>query len=323
MPDIFLSYTNEDAEFAARLKHCLERRHYTAGAVEHHAPVGEPWADVFADELRDARAIVVIISKAHYQVGLPRYEVAAAAAYGKYRGKPLTIPIVVGDVQLPPFLRPFLPIRTAAVDPDAVDIASQIAEVLETHTGLVLAKEERQKQEKAELVATVSDFVEPTQKKLLIREKRFGRVAYLSYSFAFLSLAATLSFSLWRYFQPTTISEWPALLEHFVMAMVVLGCLVALAKFSHSIGKHSLAESIRNSDRMHAIECGRFFLKARGEKMEFSELKEAFQQWNIDKESHFLRQDAKDYDPQFFQRVVDFVKAVAGIAKTADPEKES
>ncbi|SFB56126.1 toll/interleukin-1 receptor domain-containing protein [Azotobacter beijerinckii] len=293
MPDIFLSYINEDAEFAGRLKLSLERRNYTADAVDHHAAIGESWTDALADKLRDARAIVIIISKAHYQVGLPRYEVAAATAYGRARGKPLIIPVVIGDVKLPPFLQPFEPISTPTVDPDPVDIASLIADTLETHTGLIRAKEDQQKERQKQVEENAATYVNKSLAELSAREKKFRRVAYLWYFLAYASLIATLSFAMWRFSQPTTITDWPALVEQGVLALVVLGSLVALANFSFLLGKSFMVESLRNSDRKHAISYGEFYLKARGAQMEWHELKEAFQQWNIDKGSNLADAEAE------------------------------
>jgi hypothetical protein len=49
---------------------------------------------------------------------------------------------------------------------------------------------------------------------------------------------------------------------------------------------------------MHAIRFGDFYLNAFGEKVEWSELKEAFQHWNIDRLSTFSGLDASQIDPQ-------------------------
>lgn len=55
-----------------------------------------------------------------------------------------------------------------------------------------------------------------------------------------------------------------------------------------------MVESIRCADRAHAIGLGKLYLQLYKSKFEWRELKDIFQNWNIDKGSAFIKQDAKD-----------------------------
>jgi hypothetical protein len=59
-----------------------------------------------------------------------------------------------------------------------------------------------------------------------------------------------------------------------------------------------MSESLKCSDRIHAIGFGKFYLKAYGEKATWLELKEVFQHWNIDRSSTFAALDSSQIDPQ-------------------------
>ena len=74
-------------------------------------------------------------------------------------------------------------------------------------------------------------------------------------------------------------------------------------------------EAFKNSDRMHAISFGEFYLNAFSERTNWEELKEVFQHWNMDKNSSFASQSAKDFDPQFFEKVIETFKILSQLEK--------
>ena len=60
-----------------------------------------------------------------------------------------------------------------------------------------------------------------------------------------------------------------------------------------------MVESIRCSDRIHAISFGKFFLDAYGSEATRQEVIQAFSSWNIDNGStSFRNQSSEDYDPK-------------------------
>ena len=73
-----------------------------------------------------------------------------------------------------------------------------------------------------------------------------------------------------------------------------------------------MTESVRNSDRMHAIEFGKFYLKVFGGSVEKAEMRDIFQNWNIGFSSEFAKQEADSFDPRVFERVADAINAVRG-----------
>lgn len=73
-----------------------------------------------------------------------------------------------------------------------------------------------------------------------------------------------------------------------------------------------MVEALRNADRSHAISFGEFYLNAFGEDLEWKEVKEAFQHWNIDRGSSFLTQDSAQFDPKLFETAVELAKVLRG-----------
>lgn len=64
-----------------------------------------------------------------------------------------------------------------------------------------------------------------------------------------------------------------------------------------------MVESIRNSDRIHAISFGEFYLNVYGKVATRDEVREVFGNWNIDNGSSFISQSPKDYDPQILENI--------------------
>ena len=71
-----------------------------------------------------------------------------------------------------------------------------------------------------------------------------------------------------------------------------------------------MVEAIRNSDRIHAISFGEFYLNAYGKVATRDEVREVFGKWNIDNGSSFISQSPKDYDPQILENLVLAVEAL-------------
>ena len=70
-----------------------------------------------------------------------------------------------------------------------------------------------------------------------------------------------------------------------------------------------MVEAIRNSDRIHAISFGEFFLNAYGNVATREEVRDVFGNWNIDNGSSFITQSPKDYDPQIIENLINAVNA--------------
>ena len=102
-------------------------------------------------------------------------------------------------------------------------------------------------------------------------------------------------------------------------SFVIIGLLIAASKYSFTLGKSFMHESLRNADRTHAISFGEFYLKAFGDRLgSHTEIKEIFQEWNIDKPSAFSNIDTSSYDPKFSDNLVEIIKTLSSKIKNSD-----
>jgi hypothetical protein len=100
-----------------------------------------------------------------------------------------------------------------------------------------------------------------------------------------------------------------------VTNVIVIGFLGACSRYAFSLGKSYISESLKSADRIHAIAFGKFYLRAFGEKATWSELKEVFQNWNIDRASTFSSLDVSQIDPQILSLIAQMSMAFGGKAK--------
>lgn len=316
MARIFISYSHSDAEYvramAAALKMLGQEPFYAQEAV---AP-GQPHQRVLAQNLRSADAIVFVLSSNSLESRYVTAEMGAALGYFEERGRPVLIPVVIDNSELPEQIRHIQGVFAAGRKPE--DVAIDIAAAVEHVVGRVQALEEKKQVIRERVESNASKFIETSLLELRKRESRFRFAAYFWYAAAFLSLAFGLSTSFYRASNLAThLSSWLDFAGFCAVGLVVLGLLIAVSRFAFMLGKSFMVEALRNSDRIHAISFGEFYLRAFPDKIEWDQVKDAFQHWNIDKGSSFYSQSPADFDTEVFKTAI----AIAEVVKAGKSTK--
>lgn len=316
MAKIYISYSRHDAEFVRqlvmRLKSLGQEVFYDAEALT----PGQPFQKVLAAGLRDADAILFILSKYSLDSRYVLTEMGAALGYFEERGRPTPIPIVVDDSQLPVQISHIQALFARQMNPD--DVALEIATAVERVVGKVQAREEKKQEVRQRVESKAAEFIQTSLKELREREKGFRRAAYAWYGVAYAVLIIGLGVAVWRASNLSShLTDWISFAGFAAIGVVILGLLVAVARFAFMLGKSFMVEALRNSDRIHAISFGEFYLKAFPDKIEWENVKDAFQHWNIDKGSAFLSQSPSDFDHEVFKTAI----AIAEVLKSTKEKK--
>lgn len=109
---------------------------------------------------------------------------------------------------------------------------------------------------------------------------------------------ASLIFSLYLGMQDLVANKdigWMLFSFMAVKSVVVISVVFALAKYSMMFSKSYMHESLRNIERQHAINFGKFYLGTYGAGASWESVKAVFEHWNISRDSAFLTAD-KDKD---------------------------
>lgn len=121
--------------------------------------------------------------------------------------------------------------------------------------------------------------------------------------FGFISLSSVISFPI-----PIT---WEFIVFSMVKGMIALALLAGLSKYSFLLSGSYMREALKNADRRHAINFGKFYLESYGAAAEWSQVKEAFEHWNISGANAFApKEDITTVDVLAFEKAVALVERV-------------
>lgn len=322
MANIFISYSKPDFEFAETLRNRLQSVGHTAFFSGSDLSVGERWRSSIEGQLRNADAVVVLISEqaaiGDRPGGLSHWlvqEVSYTLGMWRESGRPIVLPILLDDIDIPSVVSDVQVLYAPERNLDY--IVEQVTVSIESSMGRLDARND-QKRETLKRVEDIADkYISDSITDLRNRESRLKLVSTLWYWIAFLSLVSGFLFAGWRALQSTASeqSSWEVVIGSLIASVFVLGFSGAISRFAFTLGKSYMVESLRNSDRIHAISFGQFYLKAFGEDADWNEIKEAFQHWNIDKGSSFMTQDVKDINPEILKNAIEIAKSLSPVKK--------
>ncbi|EGR0744094.1 hypothetical protein AB2359_17275 [Vibrio cholerae] len=112
-------------------------------------------------------------------------------------------------------------------------------------------------------------------------------------------------------FHNVQIFSWTYFLYILFRGLVVITMFIALARYAFIFSNSYMHESLKNSERRHAINFGKFYLEAYGANASWDQVKEAFQHWNISTDSAFTKKNTSDFDPKMMENIMELSKALS------------
>lgn len=327
MAKIYISYQHTDSNVVRIISNELQKRGHNILIDENILKIGQDWRKVLLDSLREADGVLVLISENSLRSDYVISEIGTARAYvAESSNSKFLIPIIYGDIPIPSIINDLQCIRLN--DNNVVETINIVDTAISSFLARQEAVKDNQFKEKQEIELKAADYIADATKALKSREWHNRIVAYLCYILGLYALLygailssdnirsiSTLQDSLNKY--PNQI--WGIYVITILKSIIVIGLLIAVSKYAFTLGKSFMHEALRNSDRIHAISFGEFFLKAYGEKLtSYNEIKEVFQEWNIDKPSAFSNIDTNSYDPKFSDNLVEIIKTLIGKIKSSD-----
>ena len=118
------------------------------------------------------------------------------------------------------------------------------------------------------------------------------------------------------------VIEWSQVVFYTFKGVIVIGLFIALSKYCFMYGQSFMHESIKNGERKHAINFGKFYLQSYGVDAQWSQVKEAFEHWNINSASAFSGHDPDKFDPKMMDKALQFAESFHKLSKPKDNEKD-
>lgn len=310
MAQVFISYSHQDEAIVRQIAEGLGNLGHRVVFAGESITAGKSWRDTLTQSLMVADAVVVLVSEASINSQWIMAEAGAALAYSQERGKSVVIPVVIDPVNLPHVLSEIQAIMVP--DRDVDKIVELVSKALDALVGRQIAQEQEKQEVQIRIQATAAEYIGKSLNQLRSKERRYRVTASVWYGFGYSALLGGVAFGIWRASMVATIQmNWPGFAHFVAVGIITIGLLIALSKFAFTLGKAFMVESLRNSDRIHAISFGEFYLNAYAEKAEWKELKEALQHWNIDSGSSFITQDTSQYDPKMIETGMEIAKLLS------------
>jgi hypothetical protein len=201
------------------------------------------------------------------------------------------------------------------------EIAEKEAALTKALQELQQEKEKYNEESRKRLETKSSDYVVST---LEILEKKENRFHMISRIWSYLG-AASLVFGIGLLTYLTLDSlilipepiSWPYIVFVGLKGVVVVALLGAFAKYAYLFSSSYMREALKNADRRHAINFGKFYLQSYGAAADWSQVQDAFKHWNTNGENAFSK--ASDID---FTSLSKAAESLDTIAKLINKSKE-
>lgn len=116
--------------------------------------------------------------------------------------------------------------------------------------------------------------------------------------------------------------NWSFLLLVSFKGVIIVGLFIALSKYAFTFSQSYMHESLKNSERRHAINFGKFYLESYGADADWNQVKEAFEHWNITSNSAFSKHNSDSFDPKILENAANLIDSVSKITSKTVKKSE-
>lgn len=179
---------------------------------------------------------------------------------------------------------------------------------------LEIEKQRYTEESRKKIESKSQDYVNTALSGLQNKEDNFHWLSKLWASIgAFAILAGIIFIILATFFGAETFHDsgkfsWSYFMFITFRGLIVVAMFVALARYAFIYSNSYMHESLKNGERRHAINFGKFYLEAYGANAKWEQVKDAFQHWNISSESAFSKKNPSDFDPKVVENAVELSK---------------
>lgn len=311
MAVIYISADQEGSEIEHMIMSMLSENHKVLSS---NIEIGSEWKTNIKNTLTKADVIVTILTERFMHSKWGESELNTIISYTQNNSNKLLIPIIIGELDTPYFLQDIQSIYLEPREINAVDsVVEKINRAIDSHLGRVIANDEIVEEKRIKFENTAAEYIEEALSELKERENGLNSKAqfwyWMGYGAIAIGVISAAVFTLANLSSFGDTSRWDLVTFSAIKSVVLIGLLLALAKYSFTLGKSFMDESLKNSDRIHAISFGKFYLQAFGDRASPEEMKEVFQHWNISSDNSFSSLSSEMIEPKVLEAVVNLMKA--------------
>lgn len=311
---IFISHIRQDSEIANQISEFLKQQGNEIVSVDFGFPSTNKLQleNSIKKVLNEADAFIILFTKDSISSNWVHYEYNVFAEYSRISdNKKAIIPIVFDDVEPPQSIDE----RTIFLKGDRKNIKSfaiYLSNLLSRFEGELIAKAEKREKVKEQIEKSSADYVQETLTRLESQESKLKGKADFWYAVGYVSIAlgviVAIIFTLCSSGEKT--DNWIKIGLLGIKSAIIIVLLIASSKYCFNLAKTYMNESLKNSDRIHAISFGKFYMQVFGSSVDSKDVKEVFGDWNLDKQSQFMQLNANDYDPKLIELIIKTIEAL-------------
>ena len=313
MAKIFVGYKVDANEYVDVIQSGLEGLGHTViPDRDIFGGEADSWKERLGPTLRSCDVFIPLITSGRDGWSTLDQEIGIAVAYAETSGRMLIIPVLLTPTDIPSLLSDRFVID--ATDRDFGELFRKVNEAIAAFEGRLLANQQRAAEVAERVEQNLSEYLEDAVKSQKLLESRNWIFGLLWYVLGFICLILGAMYAAFG-LNGREYDEPLQLIGIVSSSIAIVGFLGAGARYAFILAKSHINESLKNSDRLHAISFGRFYLRAYGENATWSELKEVFSNWNISRPSSFEALSASDVDPKVIDALVDACRSVSNQKK--------
>jgi hypothetical protein len=185
------------------------------------------------------------------------------------------------------------------------------AQLHEAMKDLQLEKVRYTEESRKKIESKSKDYVSDALETLKDKERQFHLLSKIWSTIGALALASGMVF--FGYISIASFTSMPPTLTwQFITFSVFKGIIAvalfgALSKYAFLFSNSYMREALKNGDRRHAINFGKFYLESYGAAAEWSQIKEAFEHWNITWSNAFNSHEDSKLEVAALKKVVEVI----------------
>lgn len=314
MAKIYISYSHIDKQQVTRLTNALRELGHEILVDSEVMKVGQDFRKTLLSALKSADGCIVFITENSLKSNYVLSEIGAARAFVEETDyKKFLIPIIYGDIEIPNIIQDLYCVMLN--DGNFNASVKLIDQTIATSYGRKEAVEEKENNQREKIESKAGDYIDLAISELKKRERGNSIIAHVWYIIGFSTLLTGVVFAVMglQSLEKVVAQNYWLYVIMIFKSLIIVGLLIACSKYAFELGKTHMNEALRNADRTHAISFGKFYLQAFGDRIASpEEIKDIFQNWNIDKDSAFQKLDSNNYDPKLVDKLLDTISNFAG-----------
>ncbi|WP_313825212.1 hypothetical protein [Leclercia sp.] len=182
-------------------------------------------------------------------------------------------------------------------------------------------EKEHQELQQARLQIKFPEYVDTAVEGLRTKGKFFEKKAFwwnfqggAALLFSILAAIATFLYGGYQFNHAAKVNiDWLFFLFLLLKGLIIVTLFGAWAKHAFNVANAYVHEALKRSDRMHAISFGKFYLEVYGNKVDQKEMKDIFENWNINTDSAFTKITDPDFSVKQLEQISSIVDSLRKI----------